>query len=66
MRISRERNLIDLMHAHPFLADGSPRVEFPFVFPRPRHYRIWAQFQRDGVVNTARFDVSVGSASPTE
>lgn len=51
-------DLIDLMHVHPFLADGSPQVQFPLVFPRPRPYRIWAQFQRNGVVNTVQFDVT--------
>ena len=54
-------DLIDMMHEHPFLADGGPRVEFELVFPRPGIYRIWVQFQSDGVVNTAHFDVPVGS-----
>lgn len=54
-------DLIDLMHEHPFLADGGPRVEFELVFPRPGIYRIWVQFQSDGVVNTAHFDVPVES-----
>jgi hypothetical protein len=52
-------DLIDLMHTHPFLADGGPQVQFNLVFPRARMYRIWVQFQRNGVVNTAHFDVPV-------
>jgi len=51
-------DLIDMMHTHPFIADGSPQMQFSLVFPRPRMYRVWVQFQRNGVVNTAHFDVS--------
>jgi hypothetical protein len=29
------------------------------VFPRPGVYRVWVQFQSDGIINTARFDVPV-------
>jgi hypothetical protein len=29
------------------------------IFPRERNYRVWVQFQRLGVVNTAYFDVPV-------
>ena len=54
-------DLIDLMHEHPFLADGGERVEFEVVFPRPGAYRIWVQFQSAGVINTAHFDVPVGA-----
>jgi hypothetical protein len=50
---------IDLIHTHPFIADGGPQVQFNVTFPRPRPYRIWVQFQRDGMVNTAHFDVVV-------
>lgn len=50
-------DLIDLMHSHPFLADGGPQIQFNMIFPRAQTYRIWVQFQRKGVVNTARFDV---------
>jgi len=53
------RDLIDMMHEHPFLADGGPRVEFEVVFPRPGAYRIWVQFQSDGLVNTTHFDIPV-------
>jgi hypothetical protein len=52
-------DLIDMMHEHPFLADGGPQVEFEVVFPRPGTYRVWVQFQSAGVVNTSHFDVPV-------
>jgi hypothetical protein len=52
-------DLIDLIHSHPFLADGGPQIQFNMIFPRARTYRIWVQFQRKGVVNTAHFDVPV-------
>ena len=52
-------DLIDMMHEHPFLADGGPRIEFEIVFPRARSYRLWVQLQRDDVVNTVHFDVPV-------
>jgi hypothetical protein len=48
-----------MVHAHPFIADGGPQIQFNLVFPRARDYRIWVQFQRNGVVNTVRFDVPV-------
>lgn len=51
-------DLIDLIHTHPFLADGT-LIQFNIEFPRARTYRVWVQFQRNGVVNTARFDVPV-------
>jgi hypothetical protein len=51
-------DLIDLIHTHPFLANG-PLVQFNVEFPRAGTYRVWVQFQRKGVVNTARFDVPV-------
>jgi hypothetical protein len=52
-------DLIDLIHTHPFLADGGPQVQFNIIFPRSRTYRMWVQFQRKGVVNTAVFTVPV-------
>jgi hypothetical protein len=52
-------DLVDMMHTHPYLADGGPELEFHLVFSRPRIYRVWVQFQREGVVNTAHFDVAV-------
>jgi hypothetical protein len=52
-------DLIDMIHLHPFIADGGPQIEFKVVFPRARTYRVWVQFQRNGVVNTAHFDIPV-------
>ena len=52
-------DLIDLIHTHPFLANGGPQMQFNLIFPRARTYRIWVQFQRKGVVNTAVFTVPV-------
>jgi hypothetical protein len=50
-------DLIDMIHTHPFIADGGPQMQFNVYFPRERTYRVFVQVQRKGVVNTARFDV---------
>jgi hypothetical protein len=52
-------DLVDMIHTHPFIADGGPQVQFDVTFPRARGYRLWVQFQRNGVVITAHFDVPV-------
>ena len=52
-------DLIDLIHEHPFIADGGPQIQFNIIFPRAHAYRVWVQFQRKGVVNTAHFDIPV-------
>lgn len=52
-------DLIDMIHTHPFIADGGPNMQFNVYFPRERVYRVWVQFQRKGVVNTAQFDIPV-------
>jgi len=57
-------DLIDLIHAHPLATVPSSTVSFSVLFPRSRTYRVWVQFQRDGVVNTARFDIPVRPAAP--
>src|SRR5206468_5408335 len=57
--LAASEDLIDLVHTHPFIADGGPEIQFNLTFPRPTNYRVWVQFQRDGVVNTARFDIPV-------
>jgi len=54
-------DLIDMMHTHPFIADGSSQIQFDLTFPRARTYRIWVQFQRNGIVNTVHFDIPVHS-----
>jgi len=56
-------DLIDMMHTHPFIADGSPEMQFDVTFARPRMHRIWVQFQRNGVVNTVHFDIPVKAAT---
>jgi hypothetical protein len=52
-------DMVDLIHDHPFLADGGPQMQFNMIFPRARAYRVWVQFQREGVINTAAFNVPV-------
>ena len=52
-------DLIDMIHTHPFIADGGPEMQFSVIFPRPQIYRIWVQLQRQGRVNTVHFDVPV-------
>jgi hypothetical protein len=52
-------DLIDMLHEHPFIADGGPQIQFNIIFPRAHAYRVWVQFQRKGVVNTAHFDIPV-------
>ena len=55
------KDLIDLIHTHPFLADGSAKMQFNVIFPRPVPHRVWVQFERAGLVNTASFDVDVSA-----
>ena len=52
-------DLIDTIHAHPSVADGSGKMQFDIFFPREAIYRIWIQFQRKGVVNTVAFTLPV-------
>jgi hypothetical protein len=52
-------DLIDMIHTHPFIADGGPQAQFNVIFPRERVYRVWVQFQRKGVVDTAAFNIPV-------
>jgi hypothetical protein len=53
------QDLVDMIHTHPFLADGGANMQFNLIFPRPGVYRVWVQFQRKGVVNTVAFNVPV-------
>jgi hypothetical protein len=52
-------DVIDMIHTHPAMADGSAEMQFSLVFPRPHPYRVWVQFQRKGVVNTVHFDIPI-------
>ncbi len=56
-------DLVDMIHSHPFIADGGPKMQFNLIFPRARTYRIWVQMQREGVVNTFAFNVPVKELS---
>ena len=57
--MAASEDLIDMIHNHPYIADGGPNVQFNMIFPRPGIYRVWVQFQRKGVVNTVAFNVPV-------
>ena len=57
--LAASEDLVDMIHNHPFLADGGSRVQFNMIFPRAGMYRVWVQFQRKGVVNTVAFNVPV-------
>jgi hypothetical protein len=57
--LAASNDLIDLIHTHPVIADGGPEMQFNLYFPRAQTYRVWTQFQRRGVVNTAYFDIPV-------
>ena len=66
--LAASSDLIDMMHNHAFQAvDGRAKafkeLTFNMTFPRSGTYRVWVQFQRMGVVNTAAFDVTVAEPS---
>jgi len=50
---------ISSVHRDGCIADGGPQMQFNIIFPRARTYRVWVQFQRNGVVNTAQFTIPV-------
>jgi len=57
-------DLIDMIHTHPIYVtdpDGGAykQIQVNIFFPRPGTYRVWIQFQRKGVVNTAAFNIPV-------
>ena len=57
--LAASEDLVDMIHVHPFLADGGTQVQFNLIFPRPGMYKVWVQFLRKGVVNTVAFQVPV-------
>jgi Heavy metal binding domain len=57
-------DLIDMIHTHPIYVNDPDdksykELQFNMIFPRAGMYRVWVQFQRKGVVNTAAFNISV-------
>jgi hypothetical protein len=52
-------DLIDSIHEHPIYANGGPEIQFNVFFPRVATYKVWVQFQRKGVVDTAAFTIPV-------
>jgi hypothetical protein len=58
--LAASSDLIDMLHLHPFLADPAKgTMQFNAIFPRAGLYRVWTQFQRQGVVDTIVFTVPV-------
>jgi hypothetical protein len=52
-------DLLDLVHLHPVIAEGGPKMQFNVIFPRAGVYRVWLQVQDAGRVLTTSFDVPV-------
>jgi hypothetical protein len=52
-------DLIDMIHTHPAWEERTSNVQFNLIFPRPGIHRVWVQFQRQGVINTAAFNIPV-------
>jgi hypothetical protein len=52
-------DLIDMIHSHPAFEEAGSAIQFNVIFPRPGVHRVWVQFQRRGMVNTAAFNVPV-------
>lgn len=59
--LAASSDLVDMIHAHPAWEEGGPNVQFNVIFPRAGLHRVWVQFQRKGVVNTAAFTLDVQS-----
>lgn len=47
------------LHTHPSPTDEPGRIPMATTFPSPGNYRLFLQFQHDGVVRTAAFTVEV-------
>lgn len=57
--LNASADLLDLVHAHPAWDPYQNQVQFNLIFPRPGQYTLWAQFQRHGIVNTAKVPITV-------
>ena len=66
-------DMTEHVHAHPeqmlegttITEGGGPDLVFHALFPKPGHYRIWLQFQRNNVLSTMAFTVRVLRAGET-
>ncbi|WP_244930221.1 hypothetical protein [Nocardioides sp. W7] len=55
------------LHVHPDEGDGTgPAIRFHTSFPSAGTYRLFLDFQHEGVVRTASFTVEVGGAGATD
>lgn len=60
-------DMTEHVHSHPeeqlegttIMDGGGPDMVFHALFPKPGHYRIWLQFQRQNVLSTIPFTVRV-------
>ena len=60
-------DMTEHVHSHPeqmlegttITEGGGPDLVFHALFPKPGHYRIWLQFQRNNVLSTIPFTVRV-------
>jgi hypothetical protein len=67
------QDMTEHVHAHPeqmlegteVKEGGGPDLVFHALFPKPGHYRIWLQFQRNNVLSTVPFTVRVLRAGET-
>jgi len=63
--LAASHDLVDTIHTHPIYvidpAPGEKQIQFNIFFPREAVYRVWVQFQRQGVVNTVAFTIPVSS-----
>ena len=63
--LAASSDLIDMIHTHPLVVTDPidakyKQIQFNVIFPRQGMYRVWVQFQRNGVVDTVAFNIPVG------